>query len=246
MLSLFVIPVFVAPSSQFLCSSATIMHGCMLVHFTIFSCGFGSYKFIKPTEILGAVQWYTMFSALVILFVLSLLASLHTGSSIPLVQVYSAYSHVLPLFGVNTAVLAMSSLFALAFVCVPTQILSTFWEDDQTLPNEAQPVVLCGFKQLQKNGVANWFARITGLAFLSVNVSTILNPIDGVENGLYHPLYSIMALSVMSLITLFNFNVVIMGQYEGISVFLLKVSWIPNLVLGCIFITLLVLALVVE
>ena len=241
MLSTFVIPVIIAPSSQFLCYISTIMHGFMLVHFQFFIFGFGSYNLVKPTTMSGKIQWWFMFFSVMGLFVLSILASLHDGPTISLVSDYYNKDYLLALFPVNVAVMVMSSIFSLAFVLVPTQIISTFWEDNQILPN-----IICGFKQLQINGIVNWFARITGLAFLSTNLATIFNPVDGVENGLYHPLYSIIALLIMSLINLFNFNVIIMRQYEGLSSYLLVVSWIPNIILGGIFITLLTLTMVTR
>lgn len=235
MLSFFVIPVFISPSSKFLVCNSTIMYAFMCIHFHAFLSGFGAYKDVKPTRIMGGIQWFYMFAIFVILFILSLLGCVENDT---ILQEYNTHKHMLPLLNVNIVVVFVSSIFSLVLISFPTQLLSIFWEEKQDTP-----VIVCGLKQLTKHGVVNWYARIAGFAILSVNLSTIVHPIDGIEHGLKHPLYSVMNLLAISLITLFNFNVIMMRQYDGISEHLLKMSWIPTLIIGCILSTLLILVI---
>lgn len=223
------IPTLLSPSSQFLCYQMTLVHGVNIVHTLIFMCT-SAYKNAIPDTVTGKGQWYFMTALSLILFIVTLLASLHSTDNI--VDNKETY---IPKWVANIVMLSFTSIFGFLFTLVPRVLLSFFWNDDQ-IPQENQDntKTLMGFKLLNITDLERWWSRCIGTTILCLNLGM------AVDLNIDQPLYTYSSLVIISTLTLFNFHQIIMRPYKSISSRHIMLSWIPNIIMSGIVIGILV------
>lgn len=217
------IPTFIDPESQFLCYQMSIVHGISLVHTLLFLFT-DMYKEARPDNKNSLYQWYFMTSLNVVIFIITLLATIHNTEN-----VIDSKASILPKETTNIIMLVFSSFFGISFVGLPQYLISTFWQDETIQPIQK----FMGFDLLKLTDLEYWWIRCIGLTIIGLNIAFL------VRYNLKQPLYSIGSLIVISLLNLFNFHQVTMRPYKTISTRHIQLSWVPNIILGCVMVALL-------
>jgi hypothetical protein len=222
-----VIPAFLDPSSQFLCYQMAIVTGLNLVHSLIFLFS-NLYKDAVPTQLSSKVQWYFMSLVSLVFFLVTVLACVHSTDNV----VDNKETYISKTIA-NIVMAAFSSVFGLSFIFVPKYMLSTFWHEED---NENTQTFM-GFKLINITDLEYWWARCCGIAIIGLNLGLLA------DFNAAQPLYTAGSLVTLSTLTLLNFHLVVMRQYEAISSRQIWMSWIPNLLMGGVVIGILASAL---
>ena len=224
-----VVPTLLQPDSQFLCYQMAVVQGINIIHSIVFLCS-SAYRAAKPTQMTSNGQWIFMTILSVGFWIVTVLACTHETSDV----VDNSSTRVSKLVA-NSVMLGFSSIFGVLFTTVPRYLFSTFWEDE-TLED---PKKMCGFKLLEMTDLEYWWTRCIGLAILGLNLGVLI------DLNIHQPLYTAGSLVTVSTLTLLNLHQVMMRPYKSISSFQVKVSWIPNILMGGAVAALLASALVV-
>lgn len=221
-----VIPTLLNPHSQFLTYQMTFVFGINLIHTLVFLCS-SAYKNAVPTQTTSKAQWYVTNFISLVFFIVSVLACIHsTPDAVDSGETYISKT------AANIAMLSFSSVFGVLFIVAPRYLLSTFWEEENLEEGQS----FCGFRLLNMSDIETWWARCIGTAILGLNLGM------AVDVNIAQPLYTAGSLAVVSCLTLFNFHQVVMRPYKSISTRQIVMSWIPNLIMSGVMVSVLAAA----
>lgn len=215
-----VVPAIVSPQSGLLCLQNTVLYFANLAHVVLF-LGSKAYGEVRPKGYTASFYQWTGMSALT------------AGLGIWGIAVYSdagaqasgwfstlVFDGPISVTTANIVGVAFSSVFGFQFALMPQRLLSAFWDDAETVPNQT----FFGFPVIKAHQGELFWARNTGITILSLNAC-------GLAHGISNPLLTLQLLLITSVLTLFNLNQLIMEPYGTKTLRHIQISWIPTLLL---------------
>ena len=215
-----VVPTIVSTGSGLICLQNAILFVANFIHVVVL-LGTKAYNNIKPdVNTPSFYQWLFMMVVTAIFSVWGL--GYYQAYSAPETSWLSEvqFNGPVSIRTANIVGIIFSSIFGFQFVFTPQHLLSAFWTDTDNVEGKK----FLGFPLIQTYQGELFWARNSGITILGLNLG-------GLIYGITSPLLTLQLLLITSVLTLFNFNQIIMQPYGQKSTRNILISWIPTIIL---------------
>ena len=214
-----VVPTIVSTGSGLICLQNAILFVANFIHVVVL-LGTTAYNDIKPDKNTSSFyQWSFMLLVTAAFSVWGIVTSQNASAETDWLLAVQ-FNGPISIQTANIIGIIFSSIFGFQFVFTPQHLLSAFWTDT----NNVEGKKFLGFPLIQTYQGELFWARNSGITILGLNLG-------GLIYGISSPLLTLQLLLITSVLTLFNFNQIIMQPYGQKSTRNILIAWIPTIIL---------------